>query len=221
MTTDFNMTQSNDMLLFDYAAGNLTPPLALAVSVHRALSPRADTLIREYESVGGEMLAHDCAPASLRADALEACLARLDQPRASVGEASSVPLVIDGVAMPQVLARFIQDQNIEQKWSNVTPGIRSMDLGFEDTTRIQLLKIAPNTATPDHGHRGTEITVILDGAFHDGDKRYNAGDMIVEDEDSVHAPIADAHMGCMCLVVTTAPIRLTGFLGALINPFLR
>ena len=50
---------------------------------------------------------------------------------------------------------------------------------------------------------------------------YNVGDLIVEDETTIHAPVSCPRQGCVCLAVTTAPIRLTGWMGRLINPFLR
>ena len=36
-----------------------------------------------------------------------------------------------------------------------------------------------------------------------------------------HRPVADEDEDCLCLIVTDAPLRLTGWLGRLLNPFIR
>jgi putative transcriptional regulator len=36
-----------------------------------------------------------------------------------------------------------------------------------------------------------------------------------------HRPVADEDEDCLCLTVTDAPLRLTGWLGRLLSPFVR
>ena len=42
--------------------------------------------------------------------------------------------------------------------------------------------IPAGTAVPDHGHRGTELTLVLQGAFRDETDRFGPGDVEIADE---------------------------------------
>jgi putative transcriptional regulator len=74
---------------------------------------------------------------------------------------------------------------------------------------------------PNHQHRGDEISVVLEGGFSDELGSYGPGDYIFRTEDDVHSPQADAHEDCLMLSVVSAPVKLTGALGWLINPFIK
>jgi putative transcriptional regulator len=83
----------------------------------------------------------------------------------------------------------------------------------------QLLKLESGRSVPHHGHFGLELTLVLSGAFGDGHGIYRRGDLVIHDEDSEHQPSAVAGSDCICLISQTAPIRLNGPLGWLINRF--
>jgi anti-sigma factor ChrR (cupin superfamily) len=56
--------------------------------------------------------------------------------------------------------------------------------------------------------------------MHDETGRHVRGDLILLDERESHSPRADEDLGCICLAVASAPVKLKGFIGSLINPFL-
>jgi putative transcriptional regulator len=64
------------------------------------------------------------------------------------------------------------------------------------------------------------MTLVLDGAFDDQAGHYGRGDVCVADDRIEHQPVAAAGRDCLCLVVASSPIRLTGPLMRLLNPFL-
>ena len=74
---------------------------------------------------------------------------------------------------------------------------------------------------PRHTHGGEEITLVLAGAFSDEHGFYERGDVAVANENIEHRPVAHASGDCICLAVTDAPVRLTGGVGRLLNPFLK
>jgi len=76
-------------------------------------------------------------------------------------------------------------------------------------------------AVPDHGHRGTELTLVLQGAFTDSTDHFGPGDIEIADEDLDHTPIADDGMDCICLAATDAPLRFRSLMPRLAQPFLR
>ena len=78
--------------------------------------------------------------------------------------------------------------------------------------KARLLSIPAGSALPEHGHHGLELTLVLKGAFRDGDKVYRRGDLAVADGDIEHTPIAEPGEDCICLVVQDAPLRFNSLL---------
>jgi len=74
---------------------------------------------------------------------------------------------------------------------------------------------------PDHGHRGMELTLVLQGAFKDETDRFGAGDIEVASEDDHHQPVAEEGQDCICLAATDAPLRFNGWIPRIAQPFLR
>jgi putative transcriptional regulator len=83
------------------------------------------------------------------------------------------------------------------------------------------MRIEPGVGAPRHTHGGMEITLVLDGAYADATGTYGRGDVQVADDGVEHEPVAVGEKTCLCLVVSDAPIKLTGFFGRLLNPFIR
>jgi len=80
-----------------------------------------------------------------------------------------------------------------------------------------LIKIKGGSKVPNHTHKGTEVTVVMSGAFKDGYGEYSVGDFLIRDSSISHSPSAD--VDCICLAVTDAPLHYTGMFGPLINWF--
>jgi putative transcriptional regulator len=91
-------------------------------------------------------------------------------------------------------------------------------LGGEAGGDLRLLKIKPGRRMPDHGHRGSELTLILDGAYTDKTGTYRAGDVADLGDDLEHRPVADAMHGCICVVASEQPARYKTMLQKLIQP---
>ena len=85
---------------------------------------------------------------------------------------------------------------------------------------MRLLKIPAGQPVPEHSHRGRELTVVLTGAFDDGETRFERGDMEDADEDIQHIPTATPEADCICLAVTDAPLRFRSLLVRLFQPIL-
>jgi len=219
-------------LLFDYAAGTLPEPLALFVASHLTFAPASRRTVREVEAVGGSMLT-ELEPASMSDDALERMLARLDEATESdSGGAGAVPIrggPTPGVAagragepggIPDVLKRYIQtDDWASLPWVERSPNIREYKLMADrNGYKTRLMRLTGNTAVPEHTHEGSEYTLCLEGGFTDAGKEYWPGDVAVADGEVDHAPVAVPE-GCTCLIVTTAPLRMTGPVGRFLNLF--
>ncbi len=100
-------------------------------------------------------------------------------------------------------------------------GVRQAILPTAKGASVRLLHIPAGQAMPDHGHRGMELTLVLQGAFSDGTGRYGRGDLDVETEKTQHTPVAEAGLPCICLSATDAPLRFTGFIPRMLQPLFR
>jgi putative transcriptional regulator len=105
-------------------------------------------------------------------------------------------------------------------WKRLGQGIEQLILVQKAMTRARLLRIGAGVVIPQHGHGGTELTMVLRGGFADLGHRYARGDVATADAKTVHSPAADHSETCICLAVTDAPLKLTGLVGRLISPFL-
>ena len=75
--------------------------------------------------------------------------------------------------------------------------------------RLYLLKAEPGAALPRHKHQSVERVVVLQGAFLDGEERFERGDVSERDDADWHRPRATAE-GCTCLVATDGPLGMCG-----------
>ncbi|WP_222184308.1 ChrR family anti-sigma-E factor [Geminicoccus harenae] len=209
------MDEMRHDLLLAYAAGRLPEPLALAVATHVALNRTAYSQLLAYEALGGSFLEEldDVPPAP---GSLEAVLARLDAP------APPVP-VLHGLdqGIPAVLARHLPAPLDELPW--VWRGPLSeypllTDIPGYDT---RFFRLKAGWPVPRHTHEGTELTVVIRGAYRDNTGSYRRGDLALADASVDHRPWAERGEDCYCLAVTDAGRRLTDPVLRLLNGVIR
>jgi putative transcriptional regulator len=100
-------------------------------------------------------------------------------------------------------------------------GVRQAILPTDTSATARLLYIPAGQPVPDHGHRGTELTLVLQGAFRDESDRFGPGDLEIANEEVNHQPIAELGADCICLAATDAPLRFNGILARMAQPFFR
>ncbi|WP_377811586.1 ChrR family anti-sigma-E factor (plasmid) [Azospirillum sp. A29] len=222
----------SDALLVAYGAGSLGEGLSLAVAVHLAHCPDCRATLAEVEALGGALL-EDLPPAPLESLSLAATLDRLDREEAPANPCKALRLKphwskLKAASTPEpatILSRPLRAyaRSLDGlSWQRLAPGVRRVELLPRTASggAAQLLRIAPGTALPHHGHGGLELTVVLSGHFADELGRYGPGDLAEVDGDTNHQPIADSHRDCICLIATDAPLRFTGLMGRLMQPFI-
>jgi putative transcriptional regulator len=62
---------------------------------------------------------------------------------------------------------------------------------------------------------------VLQGAFRHQNGRYGAGDFDEADESVDHLPVVEDGIECICLVTLQGHIRFKGWIGRLVQPFVR
>ncbi|PKU22268.1 ChrR family anti-sigma-E factor [Telmatospirillum siberiense] len=206
----------SDEFLMAYGAGSLDESSALLLATHLALCPRCRAEVGRIEALGGAII-EDLEPSDMGADALVSVLAKLDeppprpQPRCPAGGPSG---------LPSPLRDYLPADIDALPWKRLAAGIEQAILLQGRGIRARLLRIGAGITVPEHGHGGMEMTMVLRGGFSDLGRGYARGDVAMADPQVVHSPAADGGETCLCLAVTDAPLKLTGLVGMLVNPFL-
>jgi putative transcriptional regulator len=197
----------DEALLIEYANGSLDEAKALLVATHMALCP-------------------SCRGAVAAGEAASAALAFEDE-AVEVGpipDVSGLPVELRAAAavpaapVPEPLRGYLGAPIGALGWVPVLSGMRSYPLPeFAGRSSVRLLAIEPGRRMPQHTHEGLELTLVLQGSFSDSTGRYVRGDVATADASINHQPHAGAGEICLCLAVEDAPLRLTGFNGAVLN----
>ncbi|WP_413207450.1 ChrR family anti-sigma-E factor [Rhodospirillum sp. A1_3_36] len=212
-------------VLAAYASGTLGEGISLLVAAHLTFCPICRAAVADLERVGGALL-DALEPDSLNKDALDRLLARLDEPE-EVSPSPPPPVPPKGgggelAALPAPIRAYLSlsDESGPLPWKRLAPGVRHIRLmprGAEGSN-ARLFKVAAHTPLPTHGHKGSEWTLVLTGSFTDDSQRFARGDVAEATQDTIHAPLTGAE-GCICLIITDAPLRYTSLLGRMIQPF--
>lgn len=229
----------DDATLLSYAAGSLTPGARLLLDCHLACCEHCRARVKEAEQLGGQLLENlpkATMSSAMSEDQLFALLDLPDnQPDLQVENpaghfdpdfAMETYFLKDKCQKPSWLPEWahalfpwVSDNT---GWQRVAPGISQIRLEddcFARDKAVRLLKIAPGTCMPGHGHNGSELTLILQGSYSDETGRFCEGDVADLDPDIRHQPIADRDRDCICLIVTDAPLRFDGWVPRLMQPF--
>lgn len=206
----------SDQLLMAYAAGQLPEAFNLVVATHVSLCDECRARSGSFDAVGGALL-EEAEEIAMGEDALALVLERIaDLPQATKPE----PLRAAGI-FPAPLADYVGGDLSAVRWRRVGGGVKQAILPTGKDASARLLYIPAGKAVPDHGHRGMELTLVLQGAFADANDRFGRGDIEIADEDLEHTPVALAGQDCICLAATDAPLRFRGLIPRLAQPLLR
>jgi len=207
----------SDALLMAYAAGTLPEAFDVVVATHISLCDECRARMHEFDALGGEVLTHS-GEADLADDSLEATLALIaGDPAPATPEPR--PIRSDGL-FPAPLRDYVGGDLDDVQWRRVGGGVSQCLLKTTGDAKVRLLRIPGGVTIPDHGHTGTELTLVLQGAFRDEGDRFAAGDIEIANEDLEHTPVAEEGVDCICLAATDAPLKFTAMLPRMAQPFL-
>lgn len=201
-------------LLTAYATGNLPEAFALVVATHVSMCDECRARLGALEALGGAVLEADSVP--MDEGSLDAVLARLD----AAPVAPPAPPGRRGI-LPAPLADYVGGDLEAVRWKPLGMGVRQAILPTARGASARLLYIPGGQAVPDHGHRGTELTLVLQGAFRDEVDRFGPGDIEIATDELEHTPVAEAGAPCICLAATDAPLRFRGLMPRLLQPIFR
>ncbi len=211
MTIKHHLT---DDLLMAYSAGQLPEAFSLLVATHLSMCDDCRAHADSFDMIGGALLDDDTT-VSMAAESLEQTMSRI----AGMSPMPRKPAL--SASLPAPLLDYIGGDLSSVKWRAIGMGVRQAILPTGKGATVRLLHIPAGQAVPDHGHRGMELTLVLQGAFRDATDRFGPGDVEVATADLNHKPVAEAGVDCICLAATDAPLRFNAFLPRMLQPFFR
>ena len=212
----------SESLLLAYAGGSLGEAESIALSTHLTLCPQCRRAVASAEAIGGALL-EDMEAAPVSADGLKAVLARLEHEQAEPSPATR-PTRRSAASdafpdLPQSLVRYAEAALAETGWRRVAPGVQQLRLKTGGSAKARLLRLKPGTLLPEHSHRGSELTLVLSGSYTDELGCFGRGDMAELDDSVTHRPIVDLGQDCVALIVTEAPLKFSGLVARIAQPF--
>jgi putative transcriptional regulator len=204
-----------DSLLMAYSAGQLPEAFNLVVATHLSMCDDCRAALGAFDAVGGALV--ETADEAAVSDASLAVTLALIAAQKPVADERARPAGI----FPAPLADYVGGDLDAVKWRSLGMGVRQAILPTAKGASVRLLHIPAGQSMPDHGHRGMELTLVLQGAFSDGTGRYNRGDVDVETEATQHTPVAEPGLACICLSATDAPLRFTSFVPRMLQPLFK
>jgi putative transcriptional regulator len=213
----------SDELLVEYANGSLEEGWSIAVATHLALCPACRKRLQAIEATAGELLegietepseSDDTSWAALRAKLAAA-------PRVTEAAPPRKAAAPSPRRLPEPLNSYLGGDLDSLKWRALGLGAYHYPIPTKDRQiSVRLLRIPAGKPVPEHTHGGRELTLVLKGAFRDGDDRFGPGDFEETDESVNHQPIAEKGDDCICLAVTDAPLKFSSRIVRLIQPLL-
>ena len=206
----------NDALLMAYSAGTLPEAFSLTLAAHISMCDECRARLGAFDTLGGALM-DDCPIVDVSANSFDATMALVNKgpqtPTNSIASRKGI--------LPTPIQDYVGGDLDAVKWRPVGMGVKQAILPTSGDATARLLYIPAGAAVPDHGHRGTELTLVLQGAFADEVDHFGAGDIEIANEDLDHTPIADIGADCICLAATDAPLRFRGLIPRIAQPFLR
>jgi len=203
--------------LMSCSAGSQPEAFAAVMAAHITMCPACCHELSIMERIG-TVLFGDLTPSAMK-PALPAAV--LGASEADSGSASSCTARLVRGDVPATLQGVLGSYLDDVPWKRVKAGVwqHRMALSGDARGELRLMKVAPGLAVPEHTHGGTELTLVLRGAYSDETGTYRPGDVSDLDGNVVHRPVADPAEGCVCLVATQGKLRFKGVLARLVQPF--
>ena len=203
----------DDSTLMSYVAGSLAEPLSAVVCAHLAMCPYCVGEVRRMERIGAALM-DTLEPASLSRPVPQLALRAME---ADVAARHQEPAAEGDIPVP--LRRMLGARIDDIHWKRLGPGVWHVPL----TTQrgggdLRLLRVGLGRAMPEHGHGGTELTLILRGSYRDEFGIYYPGDVADLDSDAEHRPVADEKLGCICIIASERRAHFKSLVARIFQP---
>lgn len=205
-------------LLNDFVIGNLSAGVCVAISAHIEMCTHCREITQALEDEISS--AWSDPEVEFDTDNYSEMISKIVSQAQEVKSDESLPMIKElhlnsrAISLPGVLAKAASSG---LHWKKLGGGISQASIAIDNETHCEFIYMSPGSKTPVHSHKGSEVTLVLDGNFNDELGDYMPADFLLRDHDDVHQPSSED--GCLCFAVTDSPLRFTQGLARLLNPW--
>jgi putative transcriptional regulator len=203
-----------------FSDGLLAPAEALMISAHCDMCSQCFSKVMLYTEAHSEALFEEI-PQKFDADVFASMMADISSAvvdRGIVSESQNRILELDGrkFALPRSLNRLSESMG---NWSHMVGKLWQAPVNIGGDVVANFIFMEKGGGVPEHTHRGSEMTLVVNGTFNDRLADYSSGDFTVMDGKDIHTPTTTSDEGCLVFSVVDAPLHFTSGWARLINPF--
>lgn len=206
----------SEAFLVDYAAGNTSPLFDTILRAHLGVCAHCRDTIAFAERLGGELLSLSASPGGALS-ARDICALHERDLRPGV-PASRVEHTALAGGIEQIVATYLNSSIDALPWRRIGKGLRLCRLDERGDEKMWMLRAEPGAVLPEHTHAGSELTLVLKGAYFCGSEIFRAGDIEDADEQTEHQPVVTRDGECICLAVTEGNLKFNSWLARLAQP---
>ncbi|MBF7074693.1 cupin domain-containing protein [Glaciecola sp. MH2013] len=205
--------------LSQFADGLLGATEALMVSAHCDMCERCMAKVELYTDASAEI----ALPQSQDDDSVDfgSMMHNIMQEEPEEGiqlTPKSQIIELDGrtFEIPRTLTRYTKSMG---NWSRLVGKLWQAPVDIGGETVANFIYMEKGGSVPEHTHRGSEMTLVINGEFSDGIADYDSGDFMIMDCNNQHTPSTNADEGCLVFSIVDKPLHFTSGWARLINPF--
>lgn len=207
--------------LMAFSAGCLGEALSAVAAAHLEMCAQCREELADLDLIGGALL--DCLSAKADGNAQARSLPAIPGdvvPLTGRSRGTREKGEAGRSDAPRAFAARIGVDLANVPWRRLGPGVWHYPVKLSPGVKgdLRLLKIAAGKRMPEHGHGGSELTLVLAGAYRDANGEYRCGDIQDVDGDDEHQPVADPQAGCICIIASEQPVRYKGLVNRLLQP---
>jgi putative transcriptional regulator len=203
-----------------FSDGLLEPGETLMISAHCDMCPTCLSKVMLYTEAHSDTLFKGSA-GSYDTDLFGSMITDItyaEVDRATASESQTRVLELDGreFVLPRSLNRLSESMG---NWSHMVGKLWQAPVNIGGDIVANFIFMEKGGGVPEHTHRGTEMTLVVNGQFNDSVADYSSGDFTVMDGKNIHTPTTTSDEGCLVFSVIDAPLHFTSGWARLINPF--
>ena len=204
-----------------FSAGNCEPAIAIMISAHVDMCPQCQhDCIDIQAEMAGEIFTKTPTFAPLDNQYLKMMSNITDLPISDITApvAKNTSIELDGkfFELPRALRRHVKNTG---NWSRLVGKLWQAPVDLGDIGKANFIYMEKGGRVPEHTHKGTEMTLVIDGQYGDGIAEYDCGDFTVMNGKHNHLPHSEADDGCLVFTIVDQPLHFTAGIARLLNPF--
>jgi putative transcriptional regulator len=203
-------------LLLDYSCGNLPNLFDGVLKAHVDVCAKCTEVVQDAERLGGELMSvighKESKPIAMHRERYGGMD---DMPY----DNSRAEKVCHDGNLEKVVSTYLDSSLNALPWRSLGEGLRLCRLAKEDNMQMWMLRGKPGVALPVHSHKGSELTLVMKGAYFCGSQIFQAGDIEEADETVEHQPVITSGGECICLAVTEGQLEFKKILPRIVQKF--